>query len=132
MPRRRLIVPPVVAVLAVAVGVAWYAHPRSAGMRRTLPARALIREVSVAYGEEHPHILRLEKTFTDSEPHEPVYFVHLSGRFRRGRLTAGELYFSALADRPVIWGIQGYVGTGAGRHNAWMDCIRAGCVGALP
>ena len=130
MGRRRTVVLPILAVCAVAVWLAWYTHTRTAGMRPTIPAALLNREVSAAYGEEHPHVLRLEKTRTDPSPQEPMYFVHLWGRFHRGRLAADELYFSALADRPFIWGVQGYSGSGAGRHSVWMDCIRGGCAGA--
>jgi len=86
---------------------------------------------SLSYGERHPHVLLVEKTFTDPTPQEPMYFIHLSGHFQRGRARADELYFSALADHRFIWGITGYQGTGKQRHSVWTDCQRH-CTGALP
>ncbi len=128
MSRRWFILLP---ILALALTGVWYAHAQSAGPRFTIAASTLLRQVSTAYGERHPHVLLVEDTFTDPAPQEPMYFVHLAGHFQRGRVRADELYFSALADRRFIWGMTGYQGRGTQRHNTWTDCQRP-CTGALP
>jgi hypothetical protein len=129
MSRRWIIAVPVVALL---IAVMWHVHAQSESHAPgySISADSLIREISALYGEGHPRVLRLDRTFTDPFPQEPMYFVHLSGRFHRFRVQADELYFSALADRRVIWGVAGYQGRGAHRQMAWMDCKR-NCTGAV-
>ena len=112
------------AVLALGATAVWRVQAQSPSPSFSINASSLIQQVAAGYGERHPHVLTVEKTFTDPPPHEPMYFVHLAGRFRRGRTDADELYFSALADRRFIWGIAGYRGKGVHRHGAWMDCQR--------
>jgi len=109
MSRRWIILPP---VLALTISGGWYAHAQSGGPRFTIAANTLIPQISTAYAERHPRVLDREKTLSDPFPGEPMYYVHLSGHFQRGRVRADDLYFSALADRRFILGHHGISGEG--------------------
>ena len=104
--------------------VVWRTTAQSQTIGFRISARSLIHRVAARYHESHPRVVLVERTHTDPPPHDPMYFVHLTGHFRRGRAVAHELYFSALADRLYIWGVTGYAGQGKHRHSTWMDCQR--------
>jgi hypothetical protein len=122
----------VVAIVLLVLGAAsaWRALAQSDTPGYNVSARSLIREVATAYGDTRPQVLGIERTYTDDRPHEPVYFVHLGGTFRRGHATADELYFSALADRQFLWAVMAYRGQDGHRRAAWTDCPRS-CTGTL-
>jgi hypothetical protein len=117
-------------ILAVGITAVLYVHAQSVSPGYSIAATTIVRQVAAVYGEQHPRVLHEEKTFSDPAPGEPMYLIHLSGRFHRGRARSDELYFSALADRHFIWGIQGYQGKGTRRHSTWTDCQRP-CTGTL-
>ncbi|HEX8917495.1 MAG TPA: hypothetical protein VF898_03250 [Chloroflexota bacterium] len=83
----------------------------------TISAAALIREVAAVYGEHKPQVVTLQRTITDSTPNQRMYFVELRGHFRKGKLTARYLLFSALAKRWYVWGV---VGENGQHHPVWI------------
>jgi len=85
-----------------------------------IPTGTVIHRVAAAYGENHPHVVHLQRTRTDSSPNEPMYFVVLSGHFHKGSKRAVYLSFSALADRSYIWGV---LGQDAHHRQVWLDSI---------
>lgn len=80
----------------------------------------IVRTVARVYGESHPHVIHLERTTTDSTPHQVMYFIGLSGHFHKGRTQARYLYFSALADRWYVWGLAAY---DSGHRLVWTDRV---------
>ncbi|HEX6507168.1 MAG TPA: hypothetical protein VF221_05995, partial [Chloroflexota bacterium] len=68
--------------------------------------------------DRKPRVLHVEKSRTESSLHEVMYVIHLAGTFHRGRVQAHYLYFSALAGRWYVWGIQGY---DSHHHLRWID-----------
>jgi hypothetical protein len=86
----------------------------------TLSPAAVAKQVARVYGERHPHVVQLQRTSTDSPPQQPMYFMELSGHFRKGRRQARLLYFSALARRWHVWGVVAY---DAQHHIVWTDAL---------
>jgi hypothetical protein len=118
---RLRIIFPVLLVLATAA-VVWKVYAESQTPDFSVPARSLIQHIGARYHDTHPVVLEIQRNHTDPPPHDPMYFIHLAGRFRRGKAQADELYIVALADRYYISGITGYTGTGKHRHIVWTDC----------
>jgi hypothetical protein len=83
-----------------------------------MTAAYIIKKVSAHYGVAKPRVLHLEKTLTDSTPHEMMYFVEIAGAFHRGRTQARYIYFSALAGRWYVWGLRAY---DLHHHLRWAD-----------
>lgn len=132
-PRFRGLVPSVVlafAALALALVIVWRVHGQAQQPGFSIPAGAIIHDVALNYGERHPRVLLVERTYTDPSPQEPMYSIRLAGHFHRGRASADELYISTLADRHFIWGIAGYQGHGRHRRSVWTDC-QDPCTGRL-
>ncbi len=94
--------------------------PVASAHRGSMTTSFIIGKVSAAYGESKPRLVHVEKTWTDSSPHEVMYFIQLAGSFHRRRVGAHYLYFSALAGRWYVWGVQGYDGH---HHLRWTDAI---------
>lgn len=85
---------------------------------KSIPANTVIHRVAAVYGEKQPHVVRLQRTRTDSSPSEPMYFIALSGHFHKGKKKAVYLSFSALADRSYVWGV---LGQDSHHHEVWLD-----------
>jgi hypothetical protein len=80
----------------------------AAPQHAALTPPALVRAVAGIYGERHPRIVHLERTTTDSTPHQRMYFIGMSGHFTSGRKHARTIFFSALASRWHVWGLAAY------------------------
>lgn len=92
--------------------------PRASAHRGSMTASFIIKRVSIAYGDRKPRLVHVERTRTESSPHEVMYVIRLAGRFHRGRIQATYLSFSALAGRWYVWGVQGY---DSHHHLRWID-----------
>lgn len=83
------------------------------------PSR-LARAVATTYGEHHPRIVHLERTVTDSTPHQSMYFIGMTGHFSKGGKHARTIYFSALSATWHVWGLAAY---DTNHHLLWTKTL---------
>jgi hypothetical protein len=104
--------------LLLGIGASSIGRASAAAPARGPTAASIIHRVAAVYGDAKPHVLKAQRTETDSTPQQTMYFVKLRGRFHKGSKRASYLQFSALVNRWYVWGIQAY----NARHRlVWVD-----------
>ena len=100
------------AIIAITIGAAL----RPAASHRYTPDQ-IAQRIGAAYGDAHARVTAARPDQTEGPPFHPMYFMTVSGHFRRGRLHASSLTFSAVADHLYAWGIR----ASDGRTVVWED-----------
>ncbi len=101
-----------VAIIAIMVGAALWP-----GASHRYTPDQIAQRIGAAYGDAHARVTSALPDQTEGPPFHPMYAMTVSGHFRRGRLHASSLAFSAVADHLYAW----FIRASDGRTIVWED-----------